>query len=206
MKTILLIAVAFLFTSHQVNAQIGIQAGVVGVFGEAYPTDDGTDFLGGATGYTLGLFYSARISNILIFQPSLSWLNKGWKDELDDGFDITETKMSVNYLEIPLQLVYKQQKASGFFAGIGPSVFYGISGTRTVTVNGNETSSDHTFGDEEGQEKPLTIGFNAMVGYSFGRIQVHLNYGQGLTNNSDTENQGIGSHLALRIGYIFGVN
>lgn len=192
------------------NAQIGIQAGGVGVFGEAYPTHDDTDLLGGATGYTVGLFYNLRISSNFIFQPSVNLLNKSWKDELTEedfnGFiDVTETKMSVNYLEIPLQLVYKQEKASGFFAGAGPSLFYGISGTRTVTDNGNKTKTSHTFGSEGGQEKPFTIAMNVMIGYSFRRVQLHLNYGHGITNQ-DNENQGNANHLALRLGYIFGLN
>ncbi len=198
--------VLFCLISYLTHAQFGIQAGAVGVLGEAFPTYDQTDLLGGTTGYTVGVFYSARISNILLFQPSLNYLTKGWKDELDDGVEITVTKMTVRYLEMPLQLVYKQQKTSGFFAGIGPSVLYGLSGTRLVSIDGDETSTDYTFGNEEGQEPPLTIAINAMVGYSFGKIQLHLNYNRGITNQDADKLYGNETHLALRIGYIFGVN
>jgi hypothetical protein len=206
MKHTLLLTL-FIVTScaNKAQAQFGIQAGAVGILGEAFPTDDGLDKLGGAMGYTGGLFFNARISESLVIQPSVNWLNKQWKDELDDGVDITETLVSLNYIEVPVQLVFKKQKASGFFIGAGPSLLYGISGTRTVTVNGDESSTEYTFGTEEGQEDPLTIAINGMIGYSFGRIHLHLNYSQGLTNQADeNKNKGNESHLALRLGYIFG--
>jgi len=206
MKSTFFIALLFItLFSLPVQAQFGIQGGAVGIFGEAFPTDDGLDKLGGALGYTGGIFFNARISSSFVIQPSVNWLNKQWKDELDFNGDITETHMSINYLEVPVQLVFKKQKSSGFFIGAGPSLLYGISGTRTVTNNGDATSSDYTFGTEEGQEDPLTIAINGMIGYSFGRVHLHLNYSQGITNQADAEkNKGNESHLALRLGYIFG--
>ncbi len=196
-------------TGIQTRAQFGIQGGLVGVPGEAFPTHDGLDKLGGAMGYTFGVFYNVRISDILVFQPSVNWLNKVWKDELEDvTFQETiKTKVTVNYLELPLQLVYKQSKSFGFLAGVGPSILYGVSGTRTITeddgFNTTQTKTDYEFGKEDGQEKTLTVSFNAMVGYAFGRLQVHLNYNRGLTNQDTNNNHGNESHLALRIGYAF---
>jgi hypothetical protein len=43
-----------------------------------------------------------------------------------------------------------------------------------------------------------------MVGYSFGAVQLGLNFSQGLTNQPAVGvDQGNVNHLALRLGYIF---
>ncbi len=201
----LLLLTGSTFFGSTTFAQVGIQAGVIGVLGESFSTHDLNDKLGGTYGFTAGVLYELPLTSILTLQPSLNWLNKSWSDELDDGVEITKTKMIVNYLELPIQLVLRQPRVSGFFIGIGPSILYGLSGKRTVTVDGSQIiSDDYVFGSEEGSEQKITLALNAMAGYSFGKIKLHLNYSKGITNQpgegSDFGNDG---HLALRFGYVF---
>ncbi|MBX2947298.1 MAG: PorT family protein [Cyclobacteriaceae bacterium] len=208
MKTLnLTLVILGLLMINELQAQMGIQAGATALNGDSFLTDDGEDLVGSSVGYTVGLTYNKRIAPFLVLQPSLNLLNKRWRDELDDvNGDITVTLMSINYIEIPVQLMYKQNKVTGFFAGGGPSLIYGISGKRKITFNGDSSSTDYEFGDAEGQENPLTIAINMMAGYSFRTIQIGLNYTHGLTNQSgDEQTQGNAQHVALRIGYVFGV-
>jgi hypothetical protein len=205
-KVILIVLVAVGFQVAPAYSQFGIHAGPVATLGEAFDSADGLDKLGGTIGFTFGAFYNVSLSKNFTIQPSVNYLNKRWGEELEDltNGDITITTMSINYLEIPVQLVYHSEQETGVFAGIGPSLMYGLSGKRTVDFNGNKTSTDYEFGSGANQEPPMTIGFNLMFGYDFGKILMGLNYGSGLTNQAtDNRDQGNGSHLALRVGYTF---
>lgn len=207
MKKILLgLMMATMFHVTNSYAQFGIQAGPVGILGEAFDTADGLDKLGGALGFTFGGFYNLTVKDKLVIQPAINFLNKRWGDELldlDNG-DLTKTKVSINYLEIPVQVIINGASEKGFFAGIGPSFMFGLSGTKSVDFNGNKTNTDYNFGSEENFESPFTFGVNAMVGYNFGSIQIGLNFNQGLTNQpSEGMDQGNVNHLALRLGYLF---
>ncbi|MGF1637955.1 MAG: outer membrane beta-barrel protein [Cyclobacteriaceae bacterium] len=205
-KTLVLLVLIATVMCNYSKAQIGIQAGVVGILGEAFTTDDGLDAAGGSMGYTFGLLYNHSVGDNFVFQPALNLVNKSWKDELDNGFEIVDTKVSVNYLEIPLQFLYTGGKSKGLVIGGGPSIMYSMSGKRTITVDGDEESSSKlSFGSEDDQEKPLTIALNLMAGYSFGSLFVNLNYSLGITNQPDDFiDRGNESHLALRVGYLLG--
>lgn len=205
-KLIISLAIIGLFQMQNAYAQFGVQAGVVGILGEAFPTADGLDKLGGSMGFTAGLLYEFSLTSKVRFQPAVNLVTKNWKDELlnIDTDDLEITKVGLNYLEIPLSILFKGSD-KGFFAGIGPSIMMGLSGKRTVERNGNVLTIDYEFGSEANQENPLTIGFNVMAGYSFGSLFVNLNFNQGLTNQPGEDlNQGNVNHLALRAGYLFG--
>lgn len=197
-KQLILTLLTGLFTLHMVYAQLGVQGGMVGVFGESFPTADGRDKIGGAKGFTFGVVYNVEIADHLSVQPGLNWLNKQWKDDLDG---IEFTKMSVNYLEIPIQIVYTSGENTGFFIGAGPSIMVGVSGTRTITINTNTESSAYALGGPD-QEGRFTFGVNAMVGYALKRVIFGVNYGQGLTNQPNVDQDfGNKNHLALRLGF-----
>ncbi len=201
-KGLLLGLISFLFISADVFSQIGVQAGLIGVPGEAFTTADGLDKAGGAMGFTVGIYYDYPVSEKLTFQPAVNLVNKKWKDDLD-GIEITE--VSINYLEIPLQVVFNQGGEKGFFFGAGPSLMYGLSGKADITIGGSKTSFDYEFGSGEFEENPLTIAANIMAGYSFGSLNINVNYSHGITNQPGSDrDQGNENHFALRIGYKFG--
>jgi hypothetical protein len=204
-KFLTVLILSFVLHINQSYAQFGIQAGPVGILGEAFPTADGLDKLGGAMGFTFGAMYNLPLGDQFVIQPAVNFLNKQWKDDLENltTGDSEITKVSINYLEIPVQFVFTGGNEKGFFAGIGPSFNLGLSGKRTVDLNGNTNTSDYNFGSGANEEPPFTIAVNAMVGYSFGAIQLGLNFSQGLTNQpSNNFDQGNVNHLALRFGYV----
>ncbi|WP_194777375.1 porin family protein [Pararhodonellum marinum] len=206
-KSALLWLAMAMFSIGQANAQFGIQAGPVGILGEAFPTADGLDKLGGALGFTAGLLYNYPLNEKINLQPALNFVKKSWRDELENlsTGDLEKTSVNINYLEIPVQLVFHGGNEKGFFVGIGPSFNFGLSGKRKVEFNGSSTTSDYAFGSGVGEEAPFTLAINAMVGYSFGNFNINLNFNQGLTNQpSDNQDQGNVNHLALRLAYLFG--
>lgn len=205
-KFLAVFILSLLMYCNQSFAQFGFQAGPVGILGEAFPTADGLDKLGGAVGFTFGSMYNLPLGDQFVIQPAVNFLNKQWKDDLENltTGDSEITKMSINYLEIPVQFVFTGGNEKGFFAGIGPSFNLGLSGKRTVDLNGSSSSSDYVFGNGTNEEPPFTIAVNAMIGYSFGALQLGLNFNQGLTNQpAEGTDQGNVNHLALRLGYVF---
>lgn len=205
MKKLIIAAIVIFFYAVPAQAQFGVQAGAVGVPGEAFPTADNFDKLGGASGFTLGVFYQHAVGEKFVFQPAVNLLNKSWKDDLDDGFEVTS--MTINYLEIPLQFVYTGGKDKGFFAGAGPSILFGMGGKYKIEGSGVQGfEEDYEFNSTKYPEKSLTIGLNAMVGYNFGGLMLGVNYGMGLTNRDVPATMDFGNeaHFALRLGYLFG--
>jgi hypothetical protein len=203
-KYVLIAFMASFLNSIPVFAQFGIQAGIVGVPGEAFPTADKQDKMGGATGYTFGIFYQHPVGKKFVFQPAMNLLNKGWKDDLDDGEEVTS--MRINYLEIPLQMVFTGGRNKGFFIGAGPSLLFGLGGKYKIDrSDGQDVETDYKFGSDANQEKPFTLGLNTMIGYNFGGLMVGVNYGMGISNRTPPANVDYGnqSHFALRVGYLF---
>jgi OmpA-OmpF porin, OOP family len=108
---------------------------------------------------------------------------------IDTKFNYTQ-KQYINYIDIPLNFVYKfplGQKLK-FIVGGGPyvSFFYTGSDNRTNTVVGfserREENEDLPVGKGKGQYKTLDYGVNGLAGFEFGRLFVTVNYSRGLSD------------------------
>jgi hypothetical protein len=155
-------------------------------------------------GITAGLFADVSLSNNLSFQPALNFVQKGFKVEQDDVKDI----VSYNYLELPLNIVYRTQKDLGFFIGAGPSVAYGLSGKEKYRDSQNSEDTKVNFGSGENDVKPLEFGVNALAGYKLGNgFLFSVNYNLGLSNIQNGNSDEVGTiknrYFALKIGYSF---
>ncbi|MBN8578100.1 MAG: PorT family protein [Cytophagales bacterium] len=200
---IMLFCFIALFKAH---AQLGFQVGGVATTDYAFVTYDSLEKVSGGIGFSFGVFYKHWLTDHLSVQPALNFINKRWWEELDDGLAIYRTKVSVNYAEIPVQLVFTSHKTRGFFAGAGPSVLIGLSGRRKVTENGNVIEDDKIeIGSVQAPEKRMTLALNAIAGYVFKRTSIGLNYTKGITNQpvGDADHGNV-SHLTLRFGILFG--
>ncbi len=207
MKNLLtLIALVYLLSVIPANAQIGLQAGATAAPDEAFIPYDSLGKVSGAVGYTFGVFYKYWLTDHISLQPALNFTNKRWWEELDDGGTFYITRVSLNYLEVPVQAVFTANKTKGFFIGAGPSLMIGLSGKRTVTEDGELIADDKIkIGSESAPEKKVTIAVNAMAGYAFKHFLASLNYTRGMTNQPVGEDDhGNVSHLTLRIGVLLG--
>src|SRR5579862_7535795 len=75
--------------------------------------------------FSFGVVGDIPVGSKFSFQPALSFLQKGMANS-DNGNSST---MRLNYLEMPLNFLYKAPGAKGHFVvGLGPSFSYGLSG------------------------------------------------------------------------------
>lgn len=156
-------------------------------------------------GFTAGVIADIALSEKFAFQPGLNFTQKGGKfsDDLF-GEDVTFT---LNYLELPLNVLYKAPAGSGkFFVGLGPSVGFGLSGK---AKSGSE-SEDIKFGSDENEDdyKALDFGGNFIAGYELpGGLLFSVNYNTTL-NNLAVGSEGTikNSYFGIRIGYLLGGN
>jgi hypothetical protein len=170
-------------------------------------------------GAQAGLSLNVQFGNLSV-QPSLLFSMKGDKVEetgterFSSGgqtvsleYKTTHT-VRLNYLELPINLVYSTNGAEGGFQVFaGPYVGLGLSGKyksnskATVTMNGTTTTesdseeADIEFTNEEGDDdspylRRLDAGVNMGVGYKVGAIQAQLGYGLGLGNLVPNDSDG----------------
>jgi hypothetical protein len=84
-------------------------------------------------GYHVGVNAQIPIAPEFYFQPGLMFAIKGAKNTHSFlGSEVTD-EIKINYIEMPLNLVYKAALGNGFFMlGFGPYVAYGISGKQVI--------------------------------------------------------------------------
>jgi hypothetical protein len=165
------------------------------------------------TGFHLGLDYEIAVAPDFYFAPGLLFSTKGFKyDETFMGIT-TENKFVLNYLEVPLNLVYKPLLGEGnLIVAFGPYLGYGIGGKSKWEISsGGESGSgdeDISFGSgDEDDLKALDMGANISFGYMFaGGLSVQLNTQLGLINISPSDNDDDAlknTGFGLSLGYRF---
>ena len=159
-------------------------------------------------GFTAGIFSDVPLSSNFSFQPALNFVQKGYSIKDDTYSD----KININYLEIPLNLVYSIQNNTGFFIGAGPSFAFGLSGKEKYTDKTDPQNSEDIkvkFGSADDEMKRLDIGANVLAGYAFtGGFLISANYNLGLTNiqNGDASQDGTikNRYFAIKVGWLLG--
>lgn len=155
-------------------------------------------------GITAGLVLDASLSDNLSFQPSLNYVQKGFKSEEAPVKDI----LTYSYLELPLNFVYSTQKERGFFIGAGPSIAYGLSGKEKYSDQQISENTKVKFGSGDDEVKPVDFGVNALAGYKFGNgFLLSVNYNLGLNNIQNGNSSDVGTvknkYFGIKIGYFF---
>lgn len=173
------------------------------------------------TGAHFGFIADMRLSSSsnFYFQPGVMLYNKGRKfaDSVENGIEMVyqTSKQFVNYIDIPLNLVYKFNlgKKSKFLIGAGPyiSFFYNGKESKEVFAPGgvftNEENEDLPVGNNAGQYRVINFGANALAGIEFGRVFITANYGRGLNDfyqakdyDGSFKHQTIGGTLGIFLG------
>jgi len=132
------------------------------------------------------------------FQPGIEFFNKGRKFQQitkngvgDTAVYLTNSFQFLNYIDIPLNLVYKFELAKkvALIVGVGPyiSFFYdGKENSTTVGPNNYYSSTGNItnlpVGDGPGQYKTLDYGVNALAGIYLGGSFITANFSRGLQN------------------------
>jgi len=167
-KIILLLVGAILSTSlfaqitfgGQVGANFGIGQTGGGLFPS--PTNDPK------IGFVIGALADLPIVEKISFRPEFNFIQKGnqYGYSTNLGATINKTKNTLNYLELPLNVVYKMavgKSSNKLYFGLGPAIGIGIIGNAKTGSN----KSDIKFNGNPDQLKRLDVGLNLLAGYQF---------------------------------------
>jgi hypothetical protein len=165
-------------------------------------------------GLNIGAVMDIPVGSNFSVQPGVNFIQKGAKEKQSDGTNTEEYSSIINYLEVPLNIVYKAPIKKGhIFLGAGPSAGYALNGKvvyKYTGPDGSETSKEkYSIGNKnEDDLKPLELGLNVMGGYEFrSGLLIAINYNRSLNNllPGDVENESLkNSYFGFKIGYMFG--
>ena len=156
------------------------------------------------TGFQIGVDYEIGIAPDFYFAPGLVFATKGAKIQEDFLGEEYTSKWGLNYLEVPLNLVYKPVLGTGnLIVNFGPYLGYGIGGKYK-----DDIADDIEFGsDDTDNYKPFDMGANIGFGYQLGMgLSFKLNAQLGLINikpEGDSDNLIKNNGFAFSVGYRF---
>jgi hypothetical protein len=200
-----LFAICFIALSSSLFAQIGVRAGI------SIPNQnfeqDGVEFsFDNNLGLTLAALFEIGISDNFAIQPELAFVQKGTKTKIELFGMTEESKLRINYIDIPVLAKFKFGTESiAAYVAAGPTFGYAITGS--TEENGDKTSFEDD--DWDGYNR-LEIGANAGAGIGIpmdvGMIFLDFRYLFSLTNLSDDSdityhNKGI----CISIGFATGI-
>lgn len=114
----------------------------------------------------------------------------------------------INYIEMPLNLLYYSGLGKGhFFFGGGPYAAVGLSGKSKVIFSEKEVEElDIVFGSEPGEVKKTDFGVQGLIGYKLGYgSSIKIFYSHGLANLSNVPSETISNRsFGVSFGYFFG--
>ncbi len=222
---IVLIAIVFFSISSQAQISFGGQIGAN--LGMGHQTNDVDDVFETSAaindpkiGFLVGVVAEIDFGK-LGFRPELNFVQKGSKSGSVNGYayDDDIEKFTLNYLEIPLNVVYnlKVGRAGKVFFGLGPAIGIGLSGTdkfSTYDDNGDRYSGKikikfdgkENANDGNGHFKRIDIGANVLGGIQLPMgFFAKVGFTYGFTNISpykdfEYKNRGV----SLCVGYMLG--
>ena len=193
-------------------------------------------------GGQLGATADIRFGNFAI-QPSLVFTRKGFKvtqsdTETFNGVTATysdKRTLNINYLELPVNLVYTTGGDHGFQMFAGPYAAFGVggnapyetdvvipgimndhkSGTGKINFANQEPkpSSSSSSNDNDVTVRRFDVGGNVGIGYRQGPFQVQASYGLSFSNliplnsdGSDSKDKAHNQLGQLTVNYFFGSN
>lgn len=188
---------------------------------------------GARSGFTFGFVANIPIENGLHFHTGVLYSTKGsdWTQVFDtlhlaeskkEQLLSTNTVVNVNYIEIPLNLMYKSpaRGKTRFIMGAGPQLsmlYTGHSRTNTIHVSQETTDAeveyryvqksveDLPIGHLPGRYRIVHVTANTFAGFEFGRVFFTANYSVGLNAFYQEEDryyrhQSVGARMGIYMG------
>jgi hypothetical protein len=198
--TCFFISIIGLLSYGKAQSTFGISAGITSALISA-KADGVTENSDAKIGFIGGITASTAIAKRWIFRPELNFAQKGGTINFDQ--EGTKVNATLNYIELPLNVVYSPK--GKFFFGAGPSLAYGVSGNYKVTGQYSGSTSVKFGSDSNSDFKPFEFGVNLLVGWQLNSgVFFTINYNAGISNISTTSGEtDNNSYLGLKIGYMF---
>jgi len=167
-------------------------------------------------GFGGGVFYTLGLSPKLGIQPEIWYLPKGGKNnytisELIGGswYDsVYDIKINATYVEIPLLVKYYfgSERKQGFLIGPAFGFLMGAKAKGSITdlVDGVQISSTPIDQDMKKEYKSSDLSLIIGATRNFGKLQVEVRYGLGLSNISATDGDSVKNNVMMgTLGYSF---
>jgi hypothetical protein len=208
-KALLTLAAILAFGITAGAQGLGVNAGV-NFFNQTMKSNGNkVDDLKMLTGFHIGVDYEIGVAPDFYFAPGLVFATKGAKIQEDFLGEEYTSKWGLNYLEVPLNLVYKPVLGTGnLIVNFGPYLGYGIGGKVKAEFGDEDFEEDINFGSGEDDDlKPFDMGANIGFGYQLGMgLSFKLNAQLGLINilpDGDSDNLVKNNGFAFSVGYRF---
>ncbi|MBK9016385.1 MAG: PorT family protein [Saprospiraceae bacterium] len=172
-------------------------------------------------GFNVGIMAEAPIAPQFFFQPGLLFSTKGAKSEDEILGQTATSKVSLGYLDVPLNLLFKPLLGDGhLILAVGPYVGFGLTGNSTLEVGGDESDIDVKFQKSVDESDPIDVyyfkrfdaGANLSAGYEFanglsfqlntqlGLLDINPEYEGAVGDETKWNNTGFGLSLGYRFG------
>ena len=226
-KIILIAAIAVCSISSQAQVSFGAQVGANLAMGHTTNDDPLTSAYtltnDPKVGFLIGVLGEVDFGKIA-FRPELNFIQKGSKSGYSGivfgGYD-NSNKRTLNYIEIPLNVVYNLEigKAGKVFFGLGPAIGIGLSGKdklNDVDANGYpitvkrdvkfDGKKDADATDGKAHLKRLDVGASILAGYQLPMgLFAKLSYTYGFMDiDADTYYKYKNRGFSICIGYMLG--
>jgi hypothetical protein len=210
MRKLFLAAILSVATITLVNAQASFGLHVGGTMANAKFDFDGFSYTTDSKlSWKAGAVATVPLTEMFAFMPQLNVVSKSSQLK-EDGDKMT---LNLTYAELPLNFVYQNK---GFFAGVGPSIAFGVGGKVKVTSDGDTESTKVKFDGKKEDEvtddnlhlKALDLGGQIIAGYKLPSgvfFNLHYNFGFSNVSPEDSEEGTMkNSYFGFGIGYFFG--
>lgn len=200
-------------TKNTSKTTFGVQGGVT-FFNITGKNSGGADLNNDlVTGFSGGVNAEIPLCSRFYIQPGVDFTRK--------GFENGNFKTTLNYIDIPVNFIYKPVLGTGnLVLGAGPYLGIGVGGKAKLSNSGNTTAfeKDVVFNNEYDennslapQYKKLDAGANFLAGYEFAnKVSLNLNAQLGLkkinpdvSNNTNDQTKWNNTGFGVSLGYRF---
>lgn len=207
----ILFSLAFIFLFSAVvlaqNTRIGLTGGVV--YSTMFTNINGEKDLGDFKfGGTFGFMVDVPMEKSGSFRTGINFVQKGSDEEYIVGTDEYKLSRRLNYLEVPLMVMFKIpcKSSSVFRAGAGVTPAFALTGKQKLEVNGSGEEEDIDFGDKTDSDLNwMDFGINLQVEYEFDSgVFLALNYNHGINRlfvGGNEKDKLYNHYFGLRVGY-----
>lgn len=216
MKRLFLLATTVVMCATRTNAQfrIGPELGL-NITSASYSQSFGfgaispsSSVLIGAKG---GVIADLGLGDRFAIQPGVFYSMKGFKLTYT-GFGSVNVTMRINYIEVPVNVMYKTgSEGSGrFFFGAGPYIGYALGGRAKASGLGVSENISLPIGNNDSTDlvKPIDLGGNINAGYELPMgLYARGQFGYSFINTSPL--LGISQNnwgATISVGYLIGFN
>ncbi len=155
--------------------------------------------------YTSGMFLTLPVSNSFALQPELNYLKKGRSNETTALGTTTQTDFRVNYLQIPLQLQYRNNQISksgntAFYFQTGPYAAFALENERRV--KSGRTSEIVVSEDDTKTDWGIAFGLGVQFPVVERNVRFDLKYDLGLSEIGGQPDDFRTKCLSLTVGVV----